>query len=204
MRAVRKTQAHPALGRRGARRPTDMPQYRSGRGRGFTLVELVTVMLIIGILGAILFPVFARARQKGWQASCIARLVNICGALRIYAADCYGAFPPDPPGLGELAELDLITTRQLACPTAGAAGLRGMYLYRSGLFDDSPPNEAVACDTYRDVHNGGSNFAFVDGHAKWFSETDLDRWAKGKEPEEYGPGIVELIKRQRPSRKGVE
>ncbi len=39
--------------------------------RGFTLIELLVVIAIIAILAAILFPVFARAREKARQSSCL-------------------------------------------------------------------------------------------------------------------------------------
>ena len=42
----------------------------SSTRRGFTLIELLVVIAIIAILAAILFPVFARAREKARQASC--------------------------------------------------------------------------------------------------------------------------------------
>ena len=42
----------------------------SRRSRGFTLIELLVVIAIIAILAAILFPVFARARENARRASC--------------------------------------------------------------------------------------------------------------------------------------
>ena len=44
------------------------------RAAGFTLIELLVVIAIIAILAAILFPVFAQAREKGRQASCSSNL----------------------------------------------------------------------------------------------------------------------------------
>lgn len=58
------------------------------RGRtGFTLIELLVVIAIIAILAAILFPVFARAREKARQASCQSNLKQWGTALRMYAQD---------------------------------------------------------------------------------------------------------------------
>ena len=48
--------------------------------RGFTLIELLVVIAIIAILAAILFPVFARAREKARQASCSPMLGPISGS----------------------------------------------------------------------------------------------------------------------------
>ena len=60
------------------------------RDRGFTLIELLVVIAIIAILAAILFPVFARAREKARQASCQSNQKQIMLGLLMYAADYDG------------------------------------------------------------------------------------------------------------------
>jgi len=55
--------------------------------RGFTLIELLVVIAIIAILAAILFPVFARAREKARQASCQSNLKQIALAELMYVSD---------------------------------------------------------------------------------------------------------------------
>jgi len=55
--------------------------------RGFTLIELLVVIAIIAILAAILFPVFARAREKARQTSCLSNEKQIALALLMYAQD---------------------------------------------------------------------------------------------------------------------
>jgi len=55
--------------------------------KGFTLIELLVVIAIIAILAAILFPVFARAREKARQASCLSNLKQLGIAARMYAQD---------------------------------------------------------------------------------------------------------------------
>ena len=58
--------------------------------RGFTLIELLVVIAIIAILAAILFPVFAKAREKARQASCQSNLKQIALALLQYNNDYDG------------------------------------------------------------------------------------------------------------------
>ena len=55
--------------------------------RGFTLIELLVVIAIIAILAAILFPVFARAREKARQTSCLSNLKQLSLGAMMYAQD---------------------------------------------------------------------------------------------------------------------
>ena len=55
--------------------------------RGFTLIELLVVIAIIAILAAILFPVFARAREKARQTSCLSNLKQLALAELMYQND---------------------------------------------------------------------------------------------------------------------
>ena len=64
------------------------------RGRvGFTLIELLVVIAIIAILAAILFPVFARAREKARQTSCLSNVKQIALGLSMYVQDYDERFP---------------------------------------------------------------------------------------------------------------
>ena len=57
------------------------------KARGFTLIELLVVIAIIAILAAILFPVFAKARDRAKRATCVSNLKQIGTALNMYAND---------------------------------------------------------------------------------------------------------------------
>jgi prepilin-type N-terminal cleavage/methylation domain-containing protein/prepilin-type processing-associated H-X9-DG protein len=60
----------------------------------FTLIELLVVIAIIALLAAILFPVFAQAREKGRQAACQSNLRQIGVAIRMYAQDADDTYVP--------------------------------------------------------------------------------------------------------------
>jgi prepilin-type N-terminal cleavage/methylation domain-containing protein/prepilin-type processing-associated H-X9-DG protein len=62
--------------------------------RGFTLIELLVVIAIIAILAAMLFPVFARARESARKIQCLSNVKNIAIAIQIYLTD-YDRFLPN-------------------------------------------------------------------------------------------------------------
>ncbi len=63
------------------------------RQRGFTLIELLVVIAIIAILAAILFPVFAQAREKARETKCISNLRQVGIAVRMYVDDNDSTWP---------------------------------------------------------------------------------------------------------------
>src|SRR5437763_14539096 len=66
---------------------------RRNRKAAFTLIELLVVIAIIAIIAAILFPVFARAREKARQATCLSNLKQLGAAVMMYMSDYDEAFP---------------------------------------------------------------------------------------------------------------
>jgi len=64
------------------------------RRRGFTLIELLVVIAIIGILAAMVFPVFARARESARKAVCLSNVKNVALAIQMYLADNNDTLPP--------------------------------------------------------------------------------------------------------------
>jgi len=89
--------------------------------RGFTLIELLVVIAIIAILAAILFPVFARAREKARQSSCLSNTKQIGLAVLQYVQDYDETFPGSniPPAHWYGAVQPYINNAQVfICPSA--------------------------------------------------------------------------------------
>jgi prepilin-type N-terminal cleavage/methylation domain-containing protein/prepilin-type processing-associated H-X9-DG protein len=61
--------------------------------KGFTLIELLVVIAIIAILAAILFPVFAKAREKARQTTCLNNLKQLGTGFQLYVDDNEGGYP---------------------------------------------------------------------------------------------------------------
>ena len=61
--------------------------------KGFTLIELLVVITILGLLAALLFPVFAKAREQARQTVCVSNLRQIGLAIQMYQADHNGILP---------------------------------------------------------------------------------------------------------------
>ena len=101
--------------------------------RGFTLIELLVVIAIIAILAAILFPVFARAREKARQTSCLSNIKQLSLGFLMYVQDydeklpryCWwlveGSIntPNDKTNFNKMIEPYLKNTQILVCPSGG-------------------------------------------------------------------------------------
>jgi prepilin-type N-terminal cleavage/methylation domain-containing protein/prepilin-type processing-associated H-X9-DG protein len=97
---------------------------RRSRHSAFTLIELLVVIAIIAILAAILFPVFAQAREKARQASCLNNLKQAGIGMMQYVQDYDGTYPhnagnatvnnyPDINSLGQVYPFNIHWQQQL-------------------------------------------------------------------------------------------
>lgn len=225
--------------------------------RAFTLIELLVVIAIIAILAAILFPVFAQAREKARQTACLSNMKQLGVALSMYATDYDGALmqttyedpvrnvhwsyvlqpyvknqqifvcpsdpapvtpkdsaidlqvprfsyinnyavipehnfiPPAEPIFGSPGSLIVLTERRdkenngfaigswkgasgfvPGQPTSGSAGLANGSYHQATMPEAiaglaGPKDKMLLTRVRWDRHNGGANYTFFDGHAKW-------------------------------------
>jgi prepilin-type processing-associated H-X9-DG protein len=152
------------------------------------LIELLVVIAIIAILAAILFPVFAQAREKARQSGCLSNLKQIGTALMMYVHDYDEILPsPDhatdgPSSLGNQKWMDRIypyvKNEQLYnCPSDGfgrKAGGQAVQKYRyAGAAAPLAPN-------LREFGSYAMNFAYWDAtDANWSAPISWNRpWDK--------------------------
>ena len=202
---------------------------------GFTLIELLVVIAIIAILAAILFPVFARAREKARQTSCLSNVRQLATATDMYVQDYDESFPKGlmlnaPPWTCWMNVIDpYVKNHQMfRCPslrrnstTATVPIFSDLRMYESGYgwnvgthtggFADGMGYSAGSTDPWVSLgmveapaemilladivinqqswyylwyydgalqvhqlpkcHNGGGNYAYADGHAKFMDQT---------------------------------
>jgi len=117
------------------------------RDRAFTLIELLVVLAIIAILAAILFPVFAAARENARRTTCLSNLHQLGLALGMYRQD----FEDLPPHLSTLYPVYVTDARLFLCPDdplqgqyAGNPRLEGSRYLPSGVSYDYIPQWSVA------------------------------------------------------------
>ncbi len=143
---------------------------------GFTLIELLVVIAIIAILAAILFPVFARAREKARVATCQSNQRQIVTSMQMYAQD----HEETMPGTADIWNSIDIDNNILMCPTAGK-NIPVAYVYDDKLagaslgdFDDPAAIFATA-DGLNGVialrHSGQAVFSYLDGHVAIAKDT---------------------------------
>jgi prepilin-type N-terminal cleavage/methylation domain-containing protein/prepilin-type processing-associated H-X9-DG protein len=163
------------------------------RRRGFTLIELLVVIAIIGILAAMLFPVFARAREAARKIQCLSNVKNIAIAVNMYLVD-WDAFPPgnaDPNVTNWVAGLTLGDRDR--CHTQatleGWAWRANPYLRWPVILDEYIKNRDVWRCPSAKLEGGAAFIVPMGPNGNWMQYLDAnqDRW--GESAVYYGFGI---------------
>jgi prepilin-type N-terminal cleavage/methylation domain-containing protein/prepilin-type processing-associated H-X9-DG protein len=134
---------------------------------GFTLIELLVVIAIIAILAAMLFPVFARARESARKIQCLSNVKNIAMAVQIYLTD-YDRFPPSE----HRAEINSWAKDRAPCCCADRISSMNPYLKWPVIFDEYVKNRDVwRCPSSRFGYGSTINSANAPGaNGDWWKE----------------------------------
>ena len=147
--------------------------------RGFTLIELLVVIAIIAILASILFPVFAKAREKARQTTCLSQIRQIAIAAQMYDQDNNARYP----GIGGQSNWDQALGNYLGnnaamftCPSDSSSdsnvnsyGYSGMMVTASG----AGVNESVITAPTE----VGVDLRCLSVHVLWQRRAGGRRWA---------------------------
>jgi len=149
--------------------------------RGFTLIELLVVIAIIAILAAILFPVFARAREKAKSASCLSNVKQLTLGLMMYVGDYNDTIPMTGAGFWDgggnwtgCCNLRWYTSifpylknqEILACPSVrGQLGYVAVCRTQASILSElsSPATTGIITDAYRPQPRLDSGQDYADG-----------------------------------------
>ncbi len=116
-----------------------------GRKLGFTLIELLVVMSIIGILSAILLPVYARTRERAKRNTCMSNLRQIALGMAMYSEDYDGFTPSQPPTSAATGPCTLDG------PTEMKTALGANYFVADMMADYIPTRAVFSCPSGRQV-----------------------------------------------------
>ncbi len=170
--------------------------YKYNSQKGFTLIELLVVIAIIAILAAILFPVFARAREKARQTTCMSNQRQIAVSAQMYAQDHQEILPSSATFWTSISVDDGIKI----CPSAGKSVLPG-FIYNAvkcsniaiGTIADTSDTWLTMDGKDKDLdarHSGKVIKSFVDGHC---SLGDPYKWTIVKPVFAYSDSGIPLL-----------
>jgi len=164
--------------------------YGLGGGSGL----FVAVSMIV-VLAAILFPVFARAREKAAQVSCLSNLKQVTLGCSMYAADWDGRLP-SRQHWAESTYAYVLNRDLYRCPAEPKLGIGYEYApYLSGspwaqvrwpertllLWDAREDNLSMGRMVPAFRHGRGINAAYADGHCRWLSRPEFEELLRASE-----------------------
>lgn len=161
--------------------------------RGFTLIELLVVIAIIAILAAILFPVFAQAREKARAASCISNQKQISLALLMYAQDYDETLPgdmiPEPVPANDNARWGTYYWMFLTIPYI-KNNPPGFNMPKGGVFqcpsDTGPAQELAGARTTRvwpqPAQSWGLTRLAANGNIQYWNSYSVNEWVTDTAP----------------------
>ncbi len=166
------------------------------RHRGFTLIELLVVIAIIAILAAILFPVFAKAREKARTNTCMNQQRQIALAMQMYAQDNGQKLPNAKTWVNQLVTSAGLDQKILDCPTLTHTGtlsepdymyVAGSFLSDTALGDIKSPVDAPLLT---DLKNPASN---AGGYIKDAGANDLNKAVAQTDPRHNNAAVVAFV-----------
>lgn len=179
------------------------------RRHGFTLIELLVVIAIIAILAAILFPVFAKAREKARQTQCINNHKQMATAIMMYSQEHDEKFPASESEWTSLVNLGQLKCANRPDKTKSGYGMNA-FLYGKSVGDitnaigvvctaDALSESAIVDDYSR--HAGGTIESRCDGHVEFvkvpkneangsvYRVNNCGRYAMGEFPIQMPTGV---------------
>jgi prepilin-type N-terminal cleavage/methylation domain-containing protein/prepilin-type processing-associated H-X9-DG protein len=180
---------------------------------GFTLIELLVVIAIIAILAAMLFPVFARARESARKIQCLSNVKNVAMGIQMYLSD-YDRFPPhESPSPDENAFFQTIPggSTKSSCSAHGMMEQANPYLRWQVVLDEYIKNRDIwRCPSAKYATIGPVWIVNTYGMLWWkYLEANVGAWGRhtnfndgpcwGAYPPGWGGTVTDSIRQQMPA-----